>query len=395
MRDVWILALAQACAACGTIMLVTFGGIVGTVLAPFPALATLPLSLSVLGVALTSIPAALLMQRIGRKPAFVGSAVMAVGASLLCAASVAAGSFAGLCMAGFLLGANMAFVQQYRFAAAEFVDAKDAGRAVSTVMLGTLTAAIVAPELGHRARLVGGWPEFTGSFVALAVVCALAALVLLTLGRPHVRVAYALHIVRPLGVIARQPAFLTAVLAGVTAFAVMSFIMTATPISMHVVDGLPVDDTKAVISMHLLGMYVPSLASGWLIRVLGVRPMMLLGLALMGVCVAISVFVGQHFVHYVAALVLLGIGWNFLFVAGTTLLTTSYAPSERYRAQGLNDFVVFGVQALASLAAGPAITRLGWHAVNLASLPLLVLMTAAIVWYGRTAGVTSRAAVAP
>lgn len=395
MRDVWILAAAQACAACGTIVLVTFGGILGTRLAPFPAIATLPLSLSVLGVAATSIPAALLMQRIGRKPAFVGSAVMAVGASLLCAASVAAGSFAGLCLAGFLLGANMAFVQQYRFAAAEFVGEKDAGRAVSTVMLGTLAAAILAPELGNRARLLGGWPEFTGSFVALAGVCALAALVLLTLGRPPVRVAYALHAARPLGVVARQPAFLTAVLAGVTAYAVMSFIMTATPISMHVVDGLPVDDTKSVISMHLLGMYVPSLASGWLIRVLGVRPMMLAGLALMGVCVAISVFVGQHFVHYVAALVLLGVGWNFLFVAGTTLLTTSYAPSERYRAQGLNDFVVFGVQALASLAAGPAITRLGWQAVNLASLPLLVLMAAAIVWYGRTAGATSRAAVAP
>ena len=192
-------------------------------------------------------------------------------------------------------------------------------------------------------------------------MCALAALVLLTLGRPAVRVAYVLHTARPLGVVARQPAFVTAVLAGVTAFAVMSFIMTATPISMHVVDGLPVDDTKSVISMHLLGMYVPSLASGWLIRVLGVRPMMLAGLAFMGVCVAISVFVGQHFVHYVAALVLLGIGWNFLFVAGTTLLTTSYAPSERYRAQGLNDFVVFGAQA-----AGVAGRRPGDHAPRLA-----------------------------
>ena len=395
MRDVWILALAQACAACGTIVLVTFGGIVGTQLAPTPALATLPLSLSVLGVAVSSIPAALLMQRIGRKPAFVGSAVMAMLAALLCAVSVAQGAFAGLCVAGFLLGANMAFVQQYRFAAAEFVGQKDAGRAVSTVMLGTLTAAIAAPELGNRARLLGGWPEFTGSFVALAGVCAVAALVLLALGRPAVRAVTVVQTARPLAVVARQPAFVTAVLAGVTAYAVMSLIMTATPISMHVVDGLPVDDTKSVISLHLLGMYVPSLASGWLIRVLGVGPMMLAGLAFMGTCVAISAVVGQHFVHYVAALVLLGVGWNFLFVAGTTLLTTSYAPSERYRAQGLNDFVVFGVQALASLAAGPAITRLGWQAVNLASLPLLVLMAAAIVWFRNAAGATTRAAVAP
>ena len=390
MRDVWILALAQVLAASGTIVLVTFGGIVGTTLAPSAAVATLPLSLSVLGVALTSIPAALLMQRIGRKPAFIGSAVMAVLASLLCAASVAAASFTGLCVAGFLLGANMAFVQQYRFAAAEFVDERDAGRAVSTVMLGTLTAAILAPELGNRARLLGGWPEFTGSFVTLAGVCAVAALVLTALGRPPVRAVAAVHAARPLAVVARQPAFIAAVLAGVTSYAVMSFIMTATPISMHVVDGMPIGDTKSVISLHLLGMYVPSLWSGWLIRTLGVRPMMLAGLVLMAVCVAISAFVGQHFMHYAVALVLLGMGWNFLFVAGTTLLTTSYAPSERYRAQGLNDFVVFGTQALASLAAGPAVMRLGWPSLNLASVPLLVLMAAAVVWLGVVARAPAR-----
>ncbi len=397
MRDVWILTVAQALAACGTIMLVTFGGIVGTELAPSPAVATLPLSLSVLGVALSSIPAAMLMQRIGRKPAFVGSAVLATVAALLCAASVATGSFSGLCVAGFLLGANMAFVQQYRFAAAEFVGDADAGRAVSTVMLGTLAAAILAPELGNRSRLLGGWPEFTGSFVALAVVCALAGLVLLALGHPQARVAFTLRQVRPLGVVARQPAFIAAVMAGATAYAVMSFIMTATPISMHVIDGQSVDATKSVISVHLLGMFVPSLFSGWLIRLLGVRRLMLTGLASMAACVVISVWVGQHFVHYAAGLVLLGVGWNFLFVGGTTLLTTSYAPSERFRVQGLNDFVVFGTQALASLLAGPAITRLGWQAVNALSVPFLLAMVAAILWLDAkeraAAGVT--AAVAP
>jgi MFS family permease len=398
MRNVWILALAQALSACGTILLATFGGIIGTELAPSPALATLPLSLMVLGVALGSIPAAMLMQRVGRKAAFVGSAGLATVAALLCAVSVAQASFVGLCVAGFLLGANMAFVQQYRFAAAEFVSDAQAGRAVSTVMLGTLAAAVLAPELGDRARLMGGWPEFTGSFVALAVVCALAGLVLLALGRPQARAACTLQLVRPLGVVARQPAFIAAVLAGVTSYAVMSFIMTATPISMHVVDGMSVGATKSVISMHLLGMYVPSLASGWLIRLAGVRRLMLAGLVSMAACVAISLWVGQHFVHYAAGLVLLGIGWNFLFVAGTTLLTTSYAPSERFRAQGLNDFVVFGSQATASLLAGPAITRLGWQAVNGLSVPFLVLMAAAVVWLGaqeRAATRGATAAVAP
>ena len=163
---------------------------------------------------------------------------------------------------------------------------------------GALTAAILAPELGNRARLLGGWPEFTGSFVVLAAVCAVAALVLSALGRPPVRAVVAAQAARPLAVVARQPAFITAVLAGVTSFAVMSFIMTATPISMHVVDGRPVDDTKSVSALHLLGMYVPSLWSGWLIRTLGVRPLMVAGLGLMGVCVAISAFVGQHFMQH-------------------------------------------------------------------------------------------------
>ncbi len=398
MRNVWILALAQACAACGTIVLVTFGGIIGTELSPYPAIATLPLSLSVLGVALASIPASLIMQRVGRKPAFVGSALMAMVAALLCALSVANGAFVGLCVAGFLLGANMAFVQQYRFAAAEFVDQADAGRAVSMVMLGTLAAAVLAPELGDRTRLLGGWPEFTGSFVALAVVCAAATLLLLPLGDPPVRTVTTAVGARPFRMVARQPAFVAAVLAGVTAYGVMSFIMTATPISMHVVDGMSVGATKSVISMHLLGMYLPSLASGWLIGALGVRRMMLIGLAAMSACVVISVYVGQHFVHYASALVLLGIGWNFLFVAGTTLLTTSYAPSERFRAQGVNDFVVFGSQAAVSLLAGPAITRLGWPAVNGLSVPFIVMMAAAVVWLGireRAEAPDATAAVAP
>jgi len=391
-RNVWILALAQALSGCGTIILVTFGGIIGTELAPFPAIATLPVSLSVLGVALTSIPAALLMQSTGRKPAFIGSALVAAGAALLCAASVANRSFESLCVAGFLLGANMAFVQQYRFAAAEYVGLADAGRAVSTVMLGTLTAAVLGPELGNRARLLGGWAEFTGSFVALSAVCVLSALVLLALGHPPARAVTAASAARPLRVVARQPGYVTAVLAGMTSYAVMSFIMTATPISMHVVDGHSVDATKSVISMHLLGMYVPSLASGSIIRGLGVRPMMLTGLAAMATCVVISVFVGQQFMHYASALVLLGVGWNFLFVAGTTLLTTSYAPAERYRAQGLNDFAVFGSQATASLLAGPAITRFGWATVNASSVPLLLLMATAAVWHGAARRAPERAA---
>jgi MFS family permease len=299
---------------------------------------------------------------------------VAAFAALLCAWSVARGSFAGLCAAGFLLGGNMAFVQQYRFAATEFVPAGAAGRAVATVMLGTLAAAFAAPAIGELARDLGGWREFTGSFLVLSLLCIAAALVLSQLPPATVATGNVSGPARPLRSIASQPAFRLAVFAGIVAYAVMSFIMTATPISMHVHDGFSSGQTSAVISAHLVGMYLPSLATPWFIDRLGLRGMMLAGIAAMALCIAVSAFIGHAFAHYFAGLVLLGVGWNFLFVAATTLLTTTYADAERFRAQGLNDFAVFGSQACASLLAGSAIGTLGWGTLNLVALPLLVLV---------------------
>ncbi len=374
MRNVWILTVAQAFSACGTIMLVTFGGIAGTRIAPAPALSTLPLSLSILGVASMSLPASLLMQRIGRRRAFIGSACVAACAALLCAASIASASFPGMCVAGFFIGANMAFVQQYRFAATEYLEPADAGRAVATVMLGTLVAAIAGPLLGELARDVGGWPEFTGSFVVLALLCLASAAVLARLEAAPEHPGNAPGGGRALGTILRQPDYRLAVLAGLVSYAVMSFIMTATPISMHVHDGFSGGATTSVITAHLLGMYLPSLATPLIVRVLGVRGMMLLGCGIMCGCIAIGALLGHAYMHYFTALLLLGVGWNLLFVASTTLLTTTYYGGERFRAQGFNDLAVFGSQAVASLLAGFAIETLGWSALNLASLPLLLLV---------------------
>lgn len=355
-------------------MLVAFGGIIGTRIAPHPALATLPLSLSIIGVAAMSLPAALLMQRIGRRRAFVGSACVAAASALLCAWSVAHAAFVGFCAAGFLLGCNMAFVQQYRFAAIEYVDPQRSGQAVATVILGTLAAAMAAPAIGTAARHLGGWPEFTGSYLVLAGLCLIAALILSRLAEATPRIAANEPAVRPLAVIARQPEFRLAVTASVAAYAVMSFIMTATPISMHVHDGFTSTATTSVITAHLLAMYLPSLVSPWLFERLGIRGMMLAGLAAMATCIVISAAIGHAFAHYLSGLVLLGLGWNLLFVAGTTLLTTTYAPGERFRAQGYNDLAVFGAQGLASLLAGVAMQTLGWQALNLASAPLLLVV---------------------
>lgn len=374
MRHVWTLTIAQAFAACSTITLVTFGGIVGTRIAPSPALATLPLSMSVLGLAMMSLPAALLMQRVGRRPAFIGSALVASLAALLCAYAILQSAFTLFCIAGFLIGSNMAFVQQYRFAAIEFVGQELAGKAASTVMIGTLVAAFVGPTLGGAISDFGHWPEYTASFVVLAALCLCAAAVLTRLPNslPTRRSDQADVAARPVLGLLRDPKYRVAVLAGLTSYAVMSFIMTATPLSMHVHDGFSTGETTMVITAHLLGMYLPSLATPWFVSKLGVRGMMTTGIVINLLCVVICAFVGRHFIHYFSALLLLGVGWNLLFVGATTLLSSTYSESERFRAQGFNDFAVFGSQALASLSAGAAIETLGWETLNLATLPLLM-----------------------
>ncbi len=383
MRNLWLLTIAQALGASAMIMMVTFGGIVGTRIAPLPALATLPLALMVVGVALATIPAAMLMRRWGRRPAFVAGAVLCAAASLLAAWAIDQALFAVFCVAAVLIGITQAFVLQYRFAATEYLPPEAAGRAIGMVMLGILAAALLAPEVGDRARLLGDRVEFTGSFVVLAVLCMLGAL-LLTFLQPAAP-ARGQNTVqeRSLSVIMRQPEFIVAALAAITSFAVMSFIMTATPISMHVHDGFSVAQTRHVITAHLIAMYAPSLISGWLTRALGLKAMMVCGVACMAACVLIAAVVGQQFLHYLSALVLLGFGWNLLFVAGTTLLTRVHTGAERFKVQGVNDFLTFGVQAVVSLLAGTAIQSLGWATMNLLGVPLLLAMLMAVAWLHR------------
>ena len=374
MRQVWILTLAQGLAACGTIILVSFAGIIGTHIAPSPALATLPLSLSVLGVASMSLPAALLMQRIGRKPAFVVSALIASLAALGCARAIDTSNFALLCATAFFIGGNMAFVQQYRFAAMELVPANEAGRAASTVMIGTLGAAMLGPTVGEFAKDLGGWTEYTGSFVVLSGLCVLAALVLsrIPLARPSGGAEP--PCTNRFREFLRTPGYRLAVFAGLSSYAVMSFIMTATPLSMHVHDGFSGSETTVVITAHLLGMYLPSLATPWLVAKLGPRGMIAAGLLANVLCIGIAAWVGHEFMHYFVALLILGVGWNLMFVGATVLLAANYAPADRFRAQGYNDLSVFGSQALASLLAGTAIETLGWQTLNLIALPLLALV---------------------
>jgi MFS family permease len=371
MRTVWILAAAQGLSAAGMMTMFLLGGIIGSELAPLPTLATLPLSLMIVGVAIATIPAALTMQRFGRRRAFIASVLAAGVAALAVAWAIVVGSFVLLCAASLVMGANLAFQQQQRFAAAESVPAEQVSRAISTFMVGTLVAAVVGPQLALVCKGLVPRHEYAGSFLVVAALCAASAVVLTRYRAPATLATAEGGDARPLAVVVRQPAFLIAVSASVVAFSVMSFIMTATPISMHVHEHYSDMHTAWVIQSHVLAMYGPSLVTGRLIARIGVRAAMLAGLALMVACVIVDGS-GQALAHYWWGLVLLGLGWNLLFVAGTTLLTSCYRAAERFRAQAVNDFSVFGAQAVASLLAGPAVHSLGWTQLNVAVAPLLL-----------------------
>lgn len=384
MRNVYVLSLAQALSAAGMMTIFLLGGIIGSELAPLPQIATLPVSLTVVGLALTAIPAALIMERIGRRNAFIASALLAAVAALAVAWAVVQASFWLLCAATLVLGANLAFQQQQRFAAAESVPPGKVSQAVSMVMIGTLVAAAIGPQIALALKDLVPGHEYAGSFIGVAALCIAAAITLAGYSQPaaHAQTADAGD-ARPLPEVVRQPLYLIAVGAAVVSYAVMSFIMTATPISMHVHDHHSDADTAWVIQSHLLAMYGPSLVSGRLIGRIGARAGMTAGALLMLACVAIASS-GHDLMHYWWGLVLLGIGWNLLFVAGTALLTTTYRPAERFRAQAVNEFSVFGTQALASLLAGPAIHALGWRTLNFAALaPLLLFGLALLAWPGQ------------
>ena len=375
-----VLLCAQLCFTSGSVLLVTIGGIVGSELAPAPGLATLPISLMVLGTAATTIPAALFMQRFGRRPGFTGASAIGCAAALIGARALEAEAFWGFAAAALGIGATLAFAQQFRFAAAEVVPPERAGQAISLILLGSIGGALLGPELVARSAALDPERPFRFAMLALAGLHVLAGLVLAGLRTGHrIEAADDTAPARPLLEVVRQPLFLTAVLGGVVGQGVMTFLMTATPVSMHVVEGHGIAETAGVIRAHVVAMYAPSLASALLIGRFGARRLMAAGIVAMIVTLGLGLS-GREVMHFWWALVLLGVGWNFLFVGGTTLLVGTYRSAERFRAQAVNDFSVFGVSALASLAAGSVMLQFGWTTVLFSALPALVLLALALAW---------------
>ena len=373
-RNVVVLFFGQVIFLTGTVTLVTLGGIVGSQIAPDPALATLPLSLMVVGTAAGTVPAALLMQRIGRRAAFLGAAGLGFSGAAIAGAGLGASSFAAFTAGAALVGVTLAFSAQFRFAAAESVPPDRVGWAVSIILVGSIGGAILGPEIVARSPGFNPEQPYQGAMYALAAVYVVGAAVLLGFRNVAADRAEGEALPpRPLPSVVAQPRFLVAMAAAVVGQGAMVFVMTATPLSMHVVDGYSIEDTARVVQAHVVAMYLPSLVSAPLLARLGTTRLMAVGALTMGATVAIGL-AGREIMHYWWGMVLLGVGWNFLFIGGTTQLVSTYRASERFRAQAVNDFGVFGMSAVASLLAGTLLHSFGWHTVLWTIAPALAGM---------------------
>ena len=383
-RQVLLLASAQALFQTISVLVMTIGGLAGAKLAPSPEWATAPIASMFLGTAIATVPASMWMAMVGRRLGFVAGALLGTLGGLVAAAGVFTGSLLLLCAGTLLVGADQGFAQFYRFAASEVADDAFRPRAISFVLAGGVVAALAGPAL---ARLGGDWlqPAYAGSFLILAVVSLGAAGLLLALRVPApAPAAHDAAPARSMAAIARQPTYLVALFGAVTGYGVMILAMTATPIAMlHHQHNLA--DASLVIQLHVLGMFLPSFFTGSLIARFGVLQVMLAGLALLTGHVLLTLS-GTGLYSFAAALALLGIGWNFLYVGGTNLLTRTYTVAERGKAQAANDLTVFVVGLVASLSAGALQQGVGWQTLNLLLLPWLALAAVAILWLGASRG---------
>lgn len=374
-RNVLLLANAQALFQTASVMVMTLSGLVGLELATDKRLATLPIALMMVAAAATMIPASMLMQRWGRKAGFALGTALGCAAGLGAAGAIALQSFALFVLANMLVGAYQGFAQYYRFAAADVASTAFKSRAISWVIAGGVFAALAGPNTARWTQNLGPVP-FAASFVALFAISLVALLVVTRVQIPPMAAGMAQGPARPLRTIMRQPVFLTALIGSSMGYGVMIMVMTATPLAMQIC-GQPLGASATVIQWHVLGMFVPSFFTGNLIRRYGALKIMATGIALLVGHVAIALS-GVEYLHFLSGLILLGVGWNFLFVGGTALLTEAYQPSERAKTQAAHDFLMFGVVSLASFSAGGLLNGWGWGSVNITALPFLALALAAV-----------------
>jgi MFS family permease len=394
LRNLLLLTLAQATSSTSITLIAAVGSLAGYALASNKALATLPSTMAVIGTALSTIPASLFMKRVGRRRGFVVGALCAATGGLVSVAAMAHGQFWLLAAAALFLGVSVAFAQQYRFAAAETSLPDFRSRAISFVLLGGLAAAFLGPMLA-RATVRLFDVTYLGAYLcvpALGLITA-ALLVGLRMPRPSEDPALVTGPARPITEIVRQPIFIVAVLAQMMGQGVMNLLMTGTPLAM-MAHHHSFADTAFVIQWHVVGMFLPGFFTGTFVQRWGERPVILLGIALNALAVvAASLDVGVH--NFFLAMTLNGIGWNFMFVAGSTLVTKAYAPAERSRTQAANDFLVFGTAAVTSLSSGQLLHHRGWQVVlTTAAVMLLAALLGSLWRVSRAPSPTGRSGLA-
>ena len=380
-RNVLLLAIASSLCSALTVMLFGSAGLVGTVLAPDRAWATLPLTAFVTGTLLASYPSSMLMKRFGRKPVFIAGALLGLAGMLLGAQAIIAGSFRLFVVAAMLQGVYQATANYYRFAAADAASDEFRPRAISWVLTGGVAAAFIGTLIVMGTSHLLDPFTFAASYLASAVVALFALPVLFSLTVPPPLETKAGEEGRALPQILRDPRFLAAMLSGMISYGLMNLVMTASPIAM--VDcGLTVNDAAFALQWHVLAMYVPSFFTGGLITRFGAPRITAAGLFLLGAAGVVALS-GIAFQHFAIALILLGLGWNFGFIGATALLTRCYSPAERDRAQGINEFAISATVAFASLSSGKILAAAGWSAVNLTVFPAVALSLALLLWLQR------------
>ena len=359
-------------------VLVTVNALAGYALAPEKALATLPVTMYFLGSALTTIPFSFMMRRYGRRAGFTLGAVFAILGSLICAIAVYGKAFWLLCFGVLVLGAYFAAAQYYRFAAADSASPDFRSTAISLVLAGGIIGGFIGPETSKLTMDLVAGHAYAGPYISLVGFALLSIVALRWLRLPGLTEMERKGAGRPLAAIARQPSFLVAVLCATVAYGVMNLLMTTTPLAMAACEH-PFSEAAFVIQWHVVGMFAPSFVTGSIIHRLGLTKVMLIGVALNIACVGIAL-TGVDVLHFWLALFLLGVGWNFMFVGATALLTESHTPAERAKVQGVNDAAIFVTLVVSSLSSGALFTFQGWQTMNAMAIPVLVVAAAGILW---------------
>lgn len=371
-RNVWILSLCQALLMTGNILLISVIGLIGKQIAPSQSMITLPVALQFLGLMAATIPASLISGKLGRKRGFsIGNIVGISGASLATFA-LSTHNFYLFCFATFLLGIGIGFGTLYRFAAIEVCSEDARHRAISISMAGGVLAAVLGPNLAVMSQQWSQDGLYIGAFASLIGLNVLALLILQTVQFPKFNLTTQQVKPDPVRTMIKAPNFVGAVFAAMVAYAVMNILMTATPLAMI---GCGFDFTKAagVIEWHVLGMFVPAFFTGGLIEKFGAKRMILAGAVLFLLCIAINIH-GESIWHFRSALVLLGVGWNFMFIAATGLFSQSYQAKNKSKAQALNEFVVFSCVSVTALLSGWLESTIGWQMLNIYVLPFVLLV---------------------